>query len=224
MKPRLMARTCVYPRGFIDRQTVVDVVPIVVRGVGRVDAERLDGVDQLQHPFDLGPTRQPQQDVATGPHVGHGRAALAGRDSPQDIDPRDDRAEVIRGPAHEREYVARRKRQDTPPFIENLLLGGVAEADPVLDALLEPQKFDMGKVAHAIPPSQEDCCAEKLGRCGARVALQLAFMSGSAPIVALRVADRRLSPAVGVPCSVNRRGWKTESTQGFESMCLVPCL
>lgn len=29
---------------------------------------------------------------------------------------------------------------------------------------------------------------------------------------------------VGVPCSVNRRGWKTESMQGFESMCLVPCL
>ena len=158
-----MARTCVCPRGFIDRQPVVDVVPIVVRGVGRVDAERLDGVDQLQHPFDFGPTGQPQQNVATGPHVGHGSAALARHDGPQDIDPRDDCAEVTRGPAHERENATRCKRQDAPSLVENLFLGSVAEADPVFDALLEPKKFDMGKVAHARPspaeelPSQEAC-------------------------------------------------------------------
>lgn len=35
---------------------------------------------------------------------------------------------------------------------------------------------------------------------------------------------RRLTAVVGVPCLVNRHGWKTESMQGFESMCLVPCL
>jgi hypothetical protein len=40
---------------FIDRQTVVDVVPVVWCDVGRIDAERLNGVDQLQHALDPGP-------------------------------------------------------------------------------------------------------------------------------------------------------------------------
>jgi hypothetical protein len=117
----------------------VDVVPVVGRSVGRVDTQRLNGVDDLQYTFDFWPTRQPQQNVATRPHVRHGRAALTWRYSPQDVDARDNGTEIVRGPAHERKDAARRKRQDTPPLIEDLLLGGVAEADPVLDALLEPQ-------------------------------------------------------------------------------------
>ena len=50
-----------------------------------------------------------------------------------------------------------------PPLIENLFLGRAAEADPVLDALLKPQKFDMGEIAHAVAsfaeklPSQKAC-------------------------------------------------------------------
>jgi hypothetical protein len=75
-----MARTCVRPRYFIDRQTVADVMPIVRRGLGWIDRERLNGNDQLQHAFDVGSSRQPQ-DIAAWPYVGHGRAALAGRDS-----------------------------------------------------------------------------------------------------------------------------------------------
>src|SRR5450631_1587675 len=204
MQPGLMARTRVCPRGFIDRQTVVDVVPIVVRGVSRIDAERLDGVDQLQHPFDLVPTGQPQQDVATRPHIGHGRAALAGHDSPQDIDPRDDCAEVVRGPAHEPEYAARRKRKNAPPLIENLLLDMAAEANPVLDAPLEPQTFNMREVAHAVPPSQRNCRAKKPARCNGRVVLPPPLLSGSAPIVALRVTDLRLSPAAKSARSVRK--------------------
>ena len=132
-------------------------MPIVGGGVGRIDAERLDGVGNLQHAFDLGPAGKPQQDVAAGPHVGHGHAALTGRDSPQDIDARDDRAEIVRGPAHERKDAAWRKRQDPPPLIENLFLGGVTEADPVLDALLQPQELDMGEIAHAVAPSLKNC-------------------------------------------------------------------
>jgi len=33
----------------------MNVVPIIGRCVGRIDAERLDGIDQLQDPFDLRP-------------------------------------------------------------------------------------------------------------------------------------------------------------------------
>ncbi len=122
----------------------MDVVPIVWGCVSRVDAERLDGVNNLQHALDLGPARETQQDVAAGPHIGHRRAALTGRDSPQNIDAGYDGAEVVGGPTDERKDATRRKRQDPPPLIENSFLGGTAEANPVLDALLQPQELDMG--------------------------------------------------------------------------------
>ena len=44
MQPGLMARPRVNPRHFIDGQAVMNVVPIVGCGIGRIDAERLDGV------------------------------------------------------------------------------------------------------------------------------------------------------------------------------------
>src|SRR5579872_564906 len=43
----------------------------------------------------------------------------------------------------------------------------MAKANPILDALFQPQQLDMGKVAHAIAPSQEHCRAEKIAACGA---------------------------------------------------------
>jgi hypothetical protein len=135
----------------------MNVMPIVGGGVGRIDVERLDRVCNLQHAFDVGPTGEPQQDVAAGPHVGHRHAALTGRDCPDDVDARDDRAEIVRGPAHEREYATWRKRKNAPSLIENLFLCGATEANPVLDALLQPQELDMGEIAHAISPSPENC-------------------------------------------------------------------
>jgi hypothetical protein len=143
MQPGLVTPKRVNPRHFVDGQTIVDVVPIVRCGVGRVDAERLDGINNLQHAFDLRPTGQPQQDVAARPYIGHGCAALAGRDSPQNIDARDDCTEIVGGPAYEREDATWRKRKNAAPLIENLFLGGVAEAYPVLDALLEPKELNM---------------------------------------------------------------------------------
>ena len=41
-------------RCFVDRQSVVNVVPIVGCYVGGIDVERLDSIDQLQDPFDFG--------------------------------------------------------------------------------------------------------------------------------------------------------------------------
>lgn len=39
-------------------QAVVNVMSMVGRDVGRIDAEDLDGIDQLQHAFDLWPAGQ----------------------------------------------------------------------------------------------------------------------------------------------------------------------
>ncbi len=56
-----MAGACVWPRCFVDRQSIMNMVPIFGCCVGRIDAERLDTIDQLQNPFDLRPAGQPQQ-------------------------------------------------------------------------------------------------------------------------------------------------------------------
>ena len=106
----------------------MDVLPIVRGGVSRVDAERLDGINNLQDAFDLRPAGESQKDIAAGPHVGNGCAGLPERDSPDDVDARDDGAVVARHPAHERECVARYQRLDTPSPIEDLLLGSMAKA------------------------------------------------------------------------------------------------
>src|SRR5438105_1948939 len=148
MQPGLVARTCVRPRCFIDGQTVVDVLPIVERRVGRIDAEGFDAIDQVQHAFDFWPAGEPQQDLAAGSNVGHGRTTLVWRDGSQNVDARDEGAEVVRGPTHERKDTARRKREYAPPLVEDFLFNSMAKADPVLDALLKPQKLDMGEVAH----------------------------------------------------------------------------
>jgi len=55
MEPGLVAGSRVWPRCFVDRQSVVNVVPIIRRGVGRIDAEGLNNIDHLQSTFDLGP-------------------------------------------------------------------------------------------------------------------------------------------------------------------------
>jgi hypothetical protein len=118
------------------------------------------------------PTGQPQQDIAAGPHVWHGCAALAGGDRAQNVDPRHNCSKAIGSPAYKREYAARCKRQDAPPPIENLFLSMATEANPVLDALLEPKKLDMGEITHAGSPSAEkDCRASVPFSCGACVSI-----------------------------------------------------
>ena len=73
-------------RCFVDRQPVMHMMPIVRRGVGRINAERLDGIDQLQHALYLWPARQAQQAFAARPDIRDSRAALASCDRPQDVD------------------------------------------------------------------------------------------------------------------------------------------
>src|SRR6202035_4928486 len=77
-------------------------------------------------------------------------------------------------------------------------------ANPILDTLLEPQKFDVREVAHALRPAQAVCRAEKPLGYGARVAFLLALLLRSAPVLAFRATDRRLSSAVENTRSVRR--------------------
>src|SRR5215467_14052816 len=148
-----MAAARVGPRLFADRETVVDVPPVLRRGVRGIDPERVDDVDRLQDLLDLWPSGHAQQTLPAGAHEGHGRVPFARSNGPQDIDAGDDGAVVVRGPADEREDAARREGHDTPLSIDHMLLDDAAEADPVLDALLEPCQLDMSEVAHAAPPA-----------------------------------------------------------------------
>src|SRR5260370_982914 len=152
MQPSLMPGVRVGSGLLADGQAIVDVLPVVGCGIGRIDAERFDGVDRLKHLLDLRPAGNAQQTLAAGAHIGHRRVALAGRDRAQDIDARYDGAVVVRGPADEREDAARRKRNDAPLTVDDVLLGDPAEADPVLDAVLDPHELDMRELAHAVPP------------------------------------------------------------------------
>ena len=59
---------------------------MVGRDVDGIDAERFDRVDGLQHPLDLGPAVDPQQDLAAGAHERQRLIRLARADSAHDID------------------------------------------------------------------------------------------------------------------------------------------
>jgi len=125
---------------------------MVRRGIGWIDAERLDGIDCLQHLFDLRPPGNAQQTFAAGAHIWHRRVALARRDRAQDVDAGHDGSVVVRGPADEREDAAGRERSNAPLAVDHVLLGDLAEAKPVLDPLLDPRQFDMREVAHVVSP------------------------------------------------------------------------
>src|SRR6266566_9804191 len=103
MEPGLVAGSCVWPRCFVDRQSVMNVVPIVGCCVGRIDADRLDDIDQLQDTFDLRPAGQPQQTLTPRRDPGYGRIALSRYCCAQDIDAGQDGPKVVGRPTHESE-------------------------------------------------------------------------------------------------------------------------
>src|SRR3984893_17846784 len=127
------------------RQAVVDVPPVVWRDVGRIDAQRLDGIDCLQHAFDLWPAVYPQQTPPAGSDKADRRTGFARTNGAQDVDTRDDGAIIIRRPADESEDVARREGNDTAMPVDDLLGGDTAEAYPALDALLDPDQINISE-------------------------------------------------------------------------------
>src|SRR5260370_25355387 len=122
MQPGLMPGLRVGSRLLADGQAVVDVLPVVGCGISRIDAERLDGVDRLQHLLDLRPPGNAQKTLPTGAHIRHRRVALARRDRTQDIDAGYDGSVVVRSPTDEGEDAACYKRNDTPLMVDDVLL------------------------------------------------------------------------------------------------------
>ena len=143
-----MLSGCVAARLQACRQPVVNVAPIVRRGVGRVDAVRFDLVGELKGPFDLGPAGLAQQTVAAGRHMRHGRIGLASAGHAQDVDPAFRRTEIICLPADEGEDGAGIESDGAAATALDRCPHDPAEANPVLDLLLDPDEFDSGAAAH----------------------------------------------------------------------------
>ena len=134
-------------------RTVGDVPPVIGRDVAGVDAGVLCGVDVAQHLLDLRPTFDLEQNLAAGTHERQRLVGLAGRDGAHDVDAREDRSEVIGGPANEGKCAPARKESTTAASIDDLFVRFAAEPDPVLDPLFYPSQFDMGEVMRSVARS-----------------------------------------------------------------------
>src|SRR5213594_2371753 len=86
-----------------DDEAVVEMAPVIGCGVRWIDAERLYRVDCLEDTLDFRPAADAQQDVAAGANEGQCLIGFAAIDRAHDVDARDDRAEIVGGPAHEGE-------------------------------------------------------------------------------------------------------------------------
>jgi len=117
---------------FAKRQAIVDVPPRVRRCVVGIDAADFDRADRLQSRIDLRPAVGPQQNVPAGTDEWQRRVGFTQRNCAYDVDARDDRAEVVRRPAHESEDDARREAEDPPLAIEDPLFDDPSEANPML--------------------------------------------------------------------------------------------
>src|SRR5438093_314815 len=136
-------------RPFADEKTIIDVPPVLGRGVRRIDSECLNTVDRLKNLLDLRPPTEAKQNLPARKHKWHGRVAFSWLNGAQDVDTRHDGAVVVGCPAHERKDAVCCERDHTMLSIDHALLDGAAETDPVLDALLEPCQLDMRELAHA---------------------------------------------------------------------------
>jgi hypothetical protein len=137
-----MPRGRVGPPLLAGAQPVLDVTPVVRRGVGRIDADRLDLIDCVQNATDVRPARDAEKDSPPGrTKAGWNRARR--RNCVQDVDAGNDLAEIIRRAANEGEGAALSEAPNADAAIEDRLLGDPAEADPVFDSLLEPGQLDI---------------------------------------------------------------------------------
>jgi hypothetical protein len=141
-------------RLFINEQAVMNVLPILWRSVGWMDAKCFYGIDRLEDFLDLGPAGEAQESFSARAHIRDCRATFAWSHRSQNVDARNGRAVVIGGPADEREDATRDERNDAPVAVENRFLSDPAEPDPVLNALLEPEQLDLRKITHAASPAE----------------------------------------------------------------------
>src|SRR5882672_3006707 len=151
MQPDLMPSPCIGSRPLADGQAIVDMLPVLWGGIGRIEAERLDSIDGLQHLLDLGPPGNLQQTFPAGAHIGHGDVSFAGRDRAQDVDARYRGSVLVPSPADEGEDAACLKGNDPPLAVDDMFIDASTEADSVLHLLSDPQELDMREFAHAAP-------------------------------------------------------------------------
>src|SRR5690606_22652583 len=124
----------------------VDVPPVLRRGIGRIEAERIHGVDGGKRALHLGPAIEAQQEFATGAHERQCLERLATTDGPHNVDARNDRAMLARCPTDEGKDAARRETDDATATVDDLLVALAAEAYPALDlAFLEGQLNQCGE-------------------------------------------------------------------------------
>src|SRR3546814_17124001 len=125
LEPCFVALGCVGARLVAGGQTVVNVTPVIRRYVSRIDVQRLHGVDRLEHALDLRPTVGAKQYLPARTHEGQRLMRLAGADRAHDVAPRNDRAEVVRRPADEREERIGSAADDATATVESMpSLGG----------------------------------------------------------------------------------------------------
>ena len=142
-----MPAGAVRPRPFANRQSVMDVPPVLGRGIGRIDAERFDDIDRVEDFLDFRPAGETQQALPAGTNKRHGRVALARTNGAQDVDPRNYRAVVVGCPTNEGEDASWPEGDDAALLINDAFLRNWAEADPVLDAFFDESQFNMRKFA-----------------------------------------------------------------------------
>ena len=152
VQPSLMSAVRIGSWQFAGKETIVDVPPVLGRGVRRIDSEGLNTVDCLKNLLDLRPTTEVEQALAARAHKWDGRIAFALLNGAQDIDTRHGGAVVVGCPAHERENGVCCERDDAMLPIEHVLLDRAAEADPVLNALLEPGQLDVSEARSCHSP------------------------------------------------------------------------
>ena len=81
-----MAREAVTARRFARGKPVMDVSPVIGSNIARVDAQRLDRIDQAEHLRDLRPAMNAEKHVAAGIDLRHRRAGFARFDGADDVE------------------------------------------------------------------------------------------------------------------------------------------
>ena len=95
MQPSLMSAVRIGSWQVAGEETIVNVPPVLGRGVRRIDSECLNTVDCLKNLLDLRPTTDVEQALTARMHKRHGRVAFAWLNGAQDIDTRHDGAVVV---------------------------------------------------------------------------------------------------------------------------------
>ncbi len=95
MQPSLMSAVRIGSWQFTGEETIVDVPPVLGRGVRRIDSECLNPVDCLKDLLDFRPTTEVEQALSARMHKWHGRVAFVLLNGAQDIDTRHDSAVVV---------------------------------------------------------------------------------------------------------------------------------